>query len=76
MLARVPAYRESDSSRLGHDGSLRLYFAGDLDRDGRLDLVFDTSDHYNLSRPTLLLSSLAADGTLVGEAAQYQSVGC
>ncbi|WP_158636362.1 hypothetical protein [Aerolutibacter ruishenii] len=44
--------------------------------DGRLDLVFDTTDHYNLLRPTLFLSSRAAAGELVGQVAQYQSVGC
>ena len=58
------------------DGNARLIFAGDLDRDGRLDLIFDVSDHYNVSRPTLFLSSQAAAGELVRQVAQYESVGC
>lgn len=66
----------SDEVITSDDGKARLLFAGDLDRDGRLDLIFDTSDHYNVSRPTLFLSSLARPGELVGEAAQYRSVGC
>ena len=45
---------------LGDDASPTLLFAGDLDRDGKLDLIFDTTDHYNVRRPTLFLSSQAA----------------
>ena len=61
---------------LGDDASPTLLFAGDLDRDGKLDLVFDTTDHYNVRRPTLFLSTQAAPGELLGIAAQFQSVGC
>lgn len=76
-LVRMGGYRDTASIlRPGDDATPALLFAGDLDRDGRLDLVFDTTDHYNVSRPTLFLSSAARDGELVGAAAQYQSVGC
>lgn len=61
---------------LGDDASPRLWFAGDLDRDGRLDLILDTADHYNVTRPTLLLSSQARPGELVREVAVHESVGC
>ena len=61
---------------LGDDASPNLLFAGDLDRDGKLDLLFDTTDHYNVRRPTLFLSTQAAPGELLGIAAQFQSVGC
>ena len=51
---------------LNHDASPRLLFAGDIDRDGKLDLIVDTTDHYNKSRPTLFLSSPALpDGGIV-----------
>lgn len=76
-LVRMDGYRDAAALlRPGDDAAPALLFAGDLDRDGRLDLVFDTTDHYNLLRPTLFLSSRAAAGELVGQVAQYQSVGC
>jgi hypothetical protein len=61
---------------LGSEASPHLIFAGDLDRDGRLDLIFDTTDHYNVSRPTLFLSGAAGAGELVRMVAEYHSVGC
>ena len=53
-----------------------ILWAGDLDRDGRLDLVMNLSNHYNLWLPTLLLSSEAKQGAVVGEAASFAGVGC
>lgn len=61
---------------LGDDAAPTLLFAGDLDGDGRLDLILDTTDHYNVRRPTLFLSTQAAPGELLGIAAQFESVGC
>ena len=77
-LFDLSAYSPPGSSEIltSDDGNARLIFAGDLDRDGKLDLIFDTSDHYNVSRPTLFLSSQAKPGEQVGQAAQYESVGC
>lgn len=53
-----------------------LLWAGDLDRDGRLDLLFDRSDHYNVTDRVLYLSSRAAEGELVHPAATCRTVGC
>lgn len=53
-----------------------LLRAGDFDRDGRLDLIFDTTDHYNASNPTLFLSSQAGPRELVRPVAEYRSTGC
>lgn len=54
-----------------------LLWAGDLDRDGRLDLVIDVSDHYNaVAQVRLLLSSGASDEALLGEVASFSAVGC
>jgi hypothetical protein len=61
---------------LGDDATPHLVFAGDLDRDGRPDLILETSDHYNLSRPTLFLSSGAAAGEGLRRESEYRAVGC
>ncbi|MBM3460904.1 MAG: hypothetical protein FJX76_02275 [Armatimonadetes bacterium] len=54
----------------------RILWAGDLDRDGRLDLFLDASSHYNLSRRTLFLSSKARAGRLLEKVADFENVGC
>ena len=61
---------------LGSDASPHLIFAGDLDRDGKLDLLFDTTDHYNLSRPVLFLSGAAEGDELLHAVAEHSAVGC
>lgn len=66
----------STAALLGDEANAYLIFAGDLDHDGRLDLIFDGSPHYNVSLPTLFLSSQAAPDELVHQVAQYKSVGC
>lgn len=75
-LMQADARRESDIVLLGDDATPKLLFAGDLDRDGKLDLIFDITDHYNVSRPTLFLSSRARDGELLHAVSTYESVGC
>ena len=52
-----------------------LLWAGDLDRDGKLDFLLDTSRHYNVFEPTLFLSSLARDGEIARPVARRHSVG-
>ncbi len=61
---------------LGDDATPHVIFAGDLDRDGRLDLIFDTSDHYNLSHPVLFLSGAAEGDELLHAVAEHDAVGC
>ena len=51
-------------------------FAGDLDHDGRLDLIMNLSRHYNETRPTLWLSSAAKEGKLVRMTAELSMSGC
>ena len=76
-LVRMGGYvPQEGGAQLGDDASPRVLFAGDLDRDGRLDLLFETSDHYNVSRPVLFLSSKAGKAELVREVARFESVGC
>lgn len=80
VLFEAPAYLEPEGENgapvIVSDATAEVLFGGDLDRDGRLDLILEATDHYNVSRPTLLLSTQARDGQIVGQAAQYESVGC
>jgi hypothetical protein len=55
---------------------LRIIWAGDLDGDGKLDLIVDITNHYNASGTALFLSSKAKRGELVGLAAKFLTVGC
>ncbi len=68
-LAVLPANRL-------HMNAASFIWAGDLDRDGRLDLLMDLAYHYNISMPTLFLSSAAGDGGLVAQVAQLRLSGC
>lgn len=52
-----------------------LWFAGDLDRDGRLDLVLDLAPEEG-EELVLFLSSAAAPGELVAEVAWRRNTGC
>jgi hypothetical protein len=78
LIARSGGYREPGNPvpQIGNMKAPKLLFAGDLDRDGALDLIMDVSDHYNSYAPMLFLSSKAGDGELVGEAAVFESTGC
>jgi hypothetical protein len=58
------------------DAAPSLLWAGDLDRDGRLDCLLDTTDHYNVGEWTLFLSRGAGDGELVRRAAVFRTTGC
>lgn len=58
------------------DAGWFLFWAGDIDRDGKLDLYLDLSNHYNVSRRVLLLSSQAGKEKLVKELARFETVGC
>jgi hypothetical protein len=60
----------------GNDPSWYLVWAGDLDRDGKLDLYVDVTQHYNVSNRKLFLSSQARNGDLVKEVAEFVTGGC
>ncbi len=58
------------------DAEWELIWAGDLDRDGKLDLYVDVTWHYNISQHTLFLSSQAGKGQLVRKVAVFETSGC
>jgi hypothetical protein len=60
----------------GDDSDPALLWAGDLDGDGKLDMMFNLTEHYNVSNIVLFLSSMAEPGKLVKQAATRRTVGC
>ena len=55
----------------------QILWVGDLDRDGKLDVLVDSQAHYNtVYRYDLYLSSQAKEGEALGLAAQLWAVGC
>lgn len=48
-----------------YDSVLRLLFAGDIDGDRKLDLIFDSHINYEEESITLFLSSLAGNGIII-----------
>jgi hypothetical protein len=58
------------------DSEWSLIWAGDLDKDGRLDLYLNLPTHYNELRRVLFLSSKAAKGKLVAKVAEFVTTGC
>lgn len=53
-----------------------LIWAGDLDRDGKLDLIMDLKTHENTSQIGLFLSSKSTKSNLLKLVALRSSVGC
>jgi hypothetical protein len=68
-LVKIPA---NDAGDIEHF----INFAGDLDHDGRLDLIADLPKHWNESRRMLFLSTSAGEGQLVGKTAELSMTGC
>jgi hypothetical protein len=58
------------------DKMIEIIFAGDVDGDKVLDLIIDTSRHYNGTRPTIYLSRPASDGEVLKAIGMHSSVGC
>jgi hypothetical protein len=66
----------SEKEKLGHDGSPQVIWAGDLDRDGKLDLLLNLTKHYNTSHLVLMLSSWKKEGQLLETVAELLTTGC
>ncbi len=59
-----------------YESNASIQWLGDLDRDGKLDLIVDASGHYNVSEPRLYLSGKAESGSLVKLVASRRTTGC
>lgn len=62
--------------KCGNDAGWFLLWAGDLDRDGKLDLYLSVNQHYNVNERKLFLSSQAGKGRMVAEVAEFVTSGC
>lgn len=60
----------------GNDPGWSLIWAGDLDKDGKLDLYVTVNQHYNIVERRLFMSSQADEGQLVAEVAEFVTSGC
>lgn len=58
------------------DQMINILWAGDLDGDGKVDLIIDTARHYNVMTPTLFLSSQANEKSIVECVAMHRTLGC
>lgn len=75
-IATFEAFADSKGKPELPDLVPEVFFAGDLDHDGHLDLLIDIAKHYNAWHPALFLSSAAAEGALVGQVAELTTTGC
>lgn len=70
LLAAFPEF-----SRFSYETGPELLWAGDLDRDGKLDLLYNLRTFYMYTELALFLSSAAKEGELVGLVAHWSATG-
>ncbi|WP_407401631.1 hypothetical protein [Chryseobacterium sp.] len=56
-----------------NDTFVKLLFVGDIDKDGKLDFIFDASRDYEEERVLLFLSSPAKEGNLVEKVGEIEA---
>jgi hypothetical protein len=62
-LGNQPLFRMNECN----DGYVTVKFIGDIDRDGKLDIIMHFAEHYEEETYIVYLSTLAKKGELVGE---------
>ncbi len=67
---------EGEKPVLGSEAGASIMWAGDIDKDGKIDLLLNLSKHYNMNAPTLFLSSPVQNDDLVKKVAAYFQLGC
>jgi hypothetical protein len=60
----------------GEEAQPSVFFAGDIDGDGKPDLLYNLSNHYNVGNVTLFLSSKAESGKMLKMVASRNTTGC
>lgn len=75
VLASFPAFDDGGGINT-LDAEQYVVFAGDLDHDGKLDLLANISGHFNEWHAALYLSSAAKDSELVALVAEMVATGC
>lgn len=58
------------------DSMIEILFIGDIDSDGKIDLIIDNSYKYNSFTPTVYLSSMAENEQLLKVIAMKKFLGC
>ena len=64
------------AERVYEEARPTIVWAGDIDRDGKVDVLLDISNDYVVTHLVLFLSSAAKAGELVGKVAEWQTSGC
>jgi hypothetical protein len=58
------------------DDMIDVLWMGDIDNDGLLDMIIDTSTHYNVMEISLFLSSYSTGQNIIKQVASHRMVGC
>jgi hypothetical protein len=76
VLFTYLAYYEGNNRVWASERQPEVLWAGDVDADGKLDLLLETSNHYNVAEMRLFLSRGASPSALVQELAAHSTTGC
>lgn len=76
VLFSYGAYYEGNDRIWSSEDQPRVVWAGDLNGDGALDVLLNTSDHYNVDETRLYLSTAEGSSVLVKEVAVHTMTGC
>lgn len=76
VLFTYLAYYAGNERMWASERQPQVLWAGDLDADGRLDILLETSNHYNMGEMRLFLSRGTSPSALVQKLAAHTTTGC
>ena len=76
VLFTYRAYYEGSDWIWASERQPTVLWAGDVDADGRVDLLLETSNHYNVGEMRLFVSRGTGPSALVQEGAAHTTTGC